>query len=411
MRRVVVTGMGLVSPCGIGVRESWSAIKEGRSGVGPITRFDASALPTRIAGEVRDFAPTAWMDAREVRRNDRFIHFALAAAQMAMGDAGLHLDREDPTRMGCVIGSGMGGLETIEETDHTLRTRGHRKVSPFFIPSVVTNLAAGQVSIRYGLKGPTFAPVSACATGNHAIGESMLLIERGMADVIFAGGAEATITPLGLAGFVASRAMSERNDAPTRASRPFDRARDGFVPAEGAGVLVLEELEHARGRGARIYAELCGYGATSDAHHITAPAPDGEGARRAMQMALRTAGLAPSAIGYVNAHATSTPVGDAAECEAIRAVFGEVARRVPVSSTKSMTGHMLGAAGAAEAIFTVLALHEGVVPPTINVEELDPACGLDVVPNTAREVRLEAALSNGFGFGGTNASVVFRRMT
>lgn len=402
-----MTGMGLVSPLGMGVAPSWEALVHGRSGVAPLTRFDASALPTRIAGEVRDFRPEDWMDAREVRRNDRFIHFALAAAEMAIRDSQLDLPRTDLDRVGVIIGSGMGGLETIEHTDQILRERGHRKVSPFFIPGVIANLAPGQVSLRYGLRGPNFAPVSACATGNHALGEAMLLIERGMADVILAGGTEATLTPLGLAGFIAARAMSERNEAPAMASRPFDRGRDGFVPAEGAGVLVLESRAHARARSARVYAELAGYGASADAHHITAPAAGGEGAQRAMRMAMRMAEVNPGEVGYINVHATSTPVGDVAECDAIRSVFG--AQIPPVSATKSMTGHMLGAAGGAEAIFTILAMNHSLLPPTINVEDQDPACPIDVVPNVARAHHFDVAISNGFGFGGTNASLLFRK--
>ena len=410
-RRVVVTGLGLVTPLGVGVQETWSAAVAGRSGVRTVESFDVSALPTKIAGEVRDFKAEDWLDAKEVRRNDRFIHFALAASAMAIKDAGLDPDKEDCERIGCIIGSGMGGIRWIEDTVITLKERGHRKVSPFFVPAVVINLAPGQVSLKYGFKGPNFSPVSACATGNHALGEAMLMIEKGMCDVVIAGGTEATITPLGFAGFLASRAMSERNDAPAMASRPFDKGRDGFVAAEGAGILVLETYEHARKRGAHILSWLAGYGATADAHHITSPPPDGDGARRAMQMALRTAGLDASAIGHVNAHATSTPAGDIAESAALRAVFGERAARLPIMGTKSMTGHMLGAAGAVEAAFSVLALQHGVIPPTINVDDPDPACaGIDVVSNVAREVRFDAVMSNGFGFGGTNASVIFRRL-
>jgi 3-oxoacyl-[acyl-carrier-protein] synthase II len=410
-RRVVVTGMGLVCPVGIGVEESWKALVAGKSGIGPVTQFDASTFPTRIAGEVKGFDPERFMDRKEARRNDRFIQFALAAGGMAMEDAGLDLDREDPERMGAIVGSGMGGLTTIEDTHKTLLERGVRKVSPFFIPAIIINLGAGQLALRYGLKGPNFSPVSACATGNHSIGDAIMYIERGMADVMLAGGTEATITSLGLAGFWAARAMSERNDAPEKASRPFDQGRDGFVAAEGAGILVLEEYEHARRRGARIYAELCGYGASCDANHVTSPAPEGEGGQRAMRMAIADSGLRPDQIGYVNTHGTSTPQGDIAECQAIRAVFGDWADRgLVVSSTKSTTGHMLGAAGGAEAVFSVLALHRGVVPPTLNVEEQDPECRLDVVPNVAREVKLDAVMSNSFGFGGTNAVVAFRRV-
>jgi 3-oxoacyl-[acyl-carrier-protein] synthase II len=411
-RRVVVTGLGLVTPLGVGVEETWSAAVAGRSGIKTVAGFDASAFPTRIAGEVSDFKAEDWLDAKEVRRNDRFIHFALAASAMAIKDAGLEPEKEDRERIGCIIGSGMGGIRWIEDTVITLKERGHRKVSPFFVPAVVINLAPGQVSLKYGFKGPNFSTVSACATGNHALGEAMLLIERGLCDVAIAGGTEATITPLGFAGFLASRAMSERNDEPARASRPFDKGRDGFVAAEGAGILVLETYEHAKKRGARIRAQLAGYGATADAHHITSPPPDGDGARRAMQMALRTAQLDALAIGHVNAHATSTPAGDIAECQALRSVFGEQAARMPVTGTKSMTGHMLGAAGAVEAALSVLALERGVVPPTINVDDLDPACaGVDIVKHTAREAKFDAVMSNGFGFGGTNASVIFRKLT
>jgi 3-oxoacyl-[acyl-carrier-protein] synthase II len=410
-RRVVITGLGLVSPVGIGVEESWSALVAGKSGIGPITLFDASSYPTRIAGEVKNFDPTRFMDRKEARRNDRFIQFALAAAAMAMEDSGLDMAKEDAERVGAIVGAGIGGLGTIEDEHRTLLEKGVRKVGPFFIPSLIINLAPGQISLRYGLKGPNFSPVSACATGNHSIGDAMIYIERGMADVMIAGGCEATVTPMGIAGFCAARALSERNDAPEKASRPFDKNRDGFVAGEGSGLLVLEEYEHARARGARIYAEIVGYGASADAHHITAPAPGGEGGQRAMRMALRDAGLAPEQVGYVNTHGTSTPQGDVAECQAITAVFGEHAtsRKLAISSTKSMIGHLLGAAGGAEAVITVLAVHRGVLPPTINVEEQDPECALDVVPNQAREVRVEAAMSNSFGFGGTNAVLLFKR--
>ncbi|MEY2667517.1 MAG: hypothetical protein RJA59_155, partial [Pseudomonadota bacterium] len=405
-RRVVVTGLGLVCPVGVGVEESWQALVAGKSGIAPITHYDASTYPTRIAGEVKGFEAEKFMDRKEVRRNDRFIQFALAAADMAVADSGLDFDKEDRDRVGVIVGSGMGGLETIEDTHKTLMERGVRKVSPFFIPAIIINLAPGQIALKWGLKGPNFSPVSACATGNHSIGDAMMYVERGMADVMIAGGAEATLTPLGLAGFCAARAMSERNDDPEKASRPFDTGRDGFVAAEGAGILVLEEYEHARRRGARIYAELCGYGASCDANHVTSPAPEGEGGQRAMRMAIADSGLPPDQFGYVNTHGTSTPQGDIAECQAIRKVFGDWADRgLLVSSTKSMTGHMLGAAGGAEAVISVLALHRGVIPPTRNVEEQDPECRLDVVPNVAREAKLTAVLSNSFGFGGTNAVV------
>ncbi len=409
-RRVVVTGMGVVSPVGIGVEETWSALVAGKSGIAPITLFDASTYPTRIAGEVKGFDPTRFMEKKEARRNDRFIQFALAAADMAMKDSGLDMGKEDPERVGAIIGAGIGGLGTIEDEHKTLIEKGVRRIGPFFIPSLIINLAPGQIRIKYGMKGPNFSPVSACATGNHAIGDAMIYIERGLADVMITGGCEATITPLGIGGFCAARAMSERNDAPEKASRPFDKGRDGFVAGEGSGLLVLEEYEHARKRGARIYAEVAGYGATADANHITSPAPEGEGGQRAMRMALRDAGLAPEQIGYVNTHGTSTPAGDVAECQAINKVFGEHARKgLAVSSTKSMTGHLLGAAGGLEAVVTVLAIAKGVLPPTINVEEQDPECALDVVPNTARERRIDVAMSNSFGFGGTNAVVVFKR--
>jgi 3-oxoacyl-[acyl-carrier-protein] synthase II len=410
-RRVVVTGLGLVSPVGVGVEESWSALVAGKSGVGPITLFDASTFPSRIAAEVKGFDPEQFMDRKEVRRNDRFIQFAIAAADMAMKDSGLDMAKEDPERVGAVVGSGLGGLATLEDFHKTYLERGVKKIGPFFVPSLIINLAPGQITLRYGMKGPSFSTVSACATGNHNIGEAMLHVERGTADVMVAGGAEATITPMGTGGFCAARALSERNDAPEKASRPFDKARDGFVPGEGAGILILEEYEHARRRGARIYCELAGYGATSDAYHITSPAPEGEGGQRAMRMALADAQLAPDQVGYVNAHGTSTPAGDVAECQAINRVFGDHAKKgLLVSSTKSMIGHLLGAAGGAEAVVTALTIARGVIHPTINVEEQDPECALDVVPNAAREVRVQAAISNSFGFGGTNAVLLFKRV-
>ena len=393
------------------MEESWSALVAGKSGIGPVTQFDASTYPTRIAGEVKGFDPERYMDRKEARRNDRFIQLALAAAEMAMKDSGLEMDREDPERVGAIVGSGLGGLASIEEWHRVLMEKGGKRISPFFVPSLIANLAPGQISIRYGLKGPTFSCVSACATGNHSIGDALLYIARGMVDVMLAGGTEATITPLGLGGFCAARALSERNDAPEKASRPFDRGRDGFVAGEGAGLLVLEEYAHARKRGARVYAELVGYGASSDAYHVTAPAPGGEGGARAMRMALASAGMAPERVGYVNAHGTSTPQGDVAECQGITSVFGEHARKgLMISSTKSMVGHLLGAAGGVEAVVTVLALARGVLPPTINVEDQDPECDLDVIPNLAREVRVEAAMSNSFGFGGTNAVLLFQQV-
>ena len=410
-RRVVVTGLGLVSPVGIGVEESWSALVAGKSGIGPITFFDASTFPTRIAGEVKGFDPERFMDRKEARRNDRFIQLALAAADMAMKDSGLDMAKEDPERIGAIVGAGLGGISTIEDTHRTFLEKGVKRIGPFFVPALIINLAPGQITLRYGLKGPSFSTVSACATANHSIGDAMLYIERGMVDMMFAGGTEATITPIGIGGFCAARALSERNDAPEKASRPFDKGRDGFVAGEGAGILLLEELEHARKRGARIYAELGGYGASSDAYHITSPAEGGEGGQRAMKMALRDAGMNPDQVGYINTHGTSTPQGDVAECQGINKVFGDHARKgLMVSSTKSMIGHLLGAAGGAEAVISVLALARGILPPTINVEDQDPECALDVIPNQAREARVDVVMSNSFGFGGTNAVLLFKRV-
>jgi 3-oxoacyl-[acyl-carrier-protein] synthase II len=408
-RRVVVTGLGLVTPLGIGTKATWEAAIAGKSGVGPITRFDAKDLPSRIAGEVKEFDPDLYMDRKEARRNDLFIQFGLAAAQVALQDAGLPLDKPLGERCGVIVGSGMGGLATLEDTHLTAVNRGHRKVNPFFIPSIIVNLVGGQISIKYGASGVNYAPVSACATGNHAIGESMRHLQHGDVDIMISGGAEATITLLGISGFTAARALSERNDAPEMASRPFDKDRDGFVAGEGAGLLVLEELEHARRRRARIYCELTGYGATADAFHITTPS--GHGAERAMKLCLDDAGLRPEEVQYVNAHGTSTPVGDIAEMKAIKSVFGGWAKKgLMVSSTKSMTGHLLGAAGGVEGALTALALYHGIVPPTINIEHQDPECDLDVVPNQAREVPIRVAISNSFGFGGTNAVIAFQKL-
>jgi 3-oxoacyl-[acyl-carrier-protein] synthase II len=410
-RRIVVTGIGIICPVGTGVEETWKAITAGKSGIGPITQFDASSFPTRIAGEVKNFQADKWMDKKEARRNDRFIQLAMAAADMAMKDSGLDMSREDPDRIGVIVGAGLGGLSSIEDTHKTYLEKGVKRIGPFFISSLIVNLAPGQISLRYGLKGPNYSPVSACATGNHSIGDAMMLIERDMADVILTGGAEATITPLGIGGFCAARALSERNDAPEKASRPFDKNRDGFVAGEGSGIIVVEEYEHAKKRGARIYCELAGYGASADANHITSPAPEGEGGQRAMRMALKDSALTPEQVGYVNTHGTSTPLGDIAECQAINKVFGDWAKKgLMVSSTKSMTGHLLGAAGGIEAVFCVLALSSGVLPPTINVEEQDPECQLDVIPNQAREKRVNAVLSNSFGFVGTNAVICFKRV-
>ena len=410
-RRIVITGLGILCPVGIGLDESWRSIVAGKSGIGPITQFDASSFPSRIAGEVKGFEAEKYMDRKEVRRNDRFIQFAMAAGEMAMKDSGLDMSKEDPERIGAIVGAGLGGLASIEETHKVFLDKGVKRIGPFFIPSLIVNLAPGQLALKYGFKGPNYSPISACATSNHSIGDAMMLIERGMADVMMTGGAEATITPLGIGGFCAARALSERNDAPEKASRPFDRSRDGFVSGEGSGILIVEEYEHAKKRGARIYCELAGYGATADAHHITAPAPEGEGGQRAMRMALRDAGLTPDQIGYVNTHGTSTPQGDIAECQAVKKVFGDHAKKgLAISSTKSMTGHLLGAAGGIEAVFSVLALTRGVLPPTINVEDQDPECDVDVVPNVAREKRVDAVLSNSFGFGGTKAVICFKRV-
>ncbi len=407
-RNVVVTGLGAVSPLGLNVESTWAGLLEGRSGVGPITQFDATGYPATFAAEVKGFDPAVWIDHKEVKKLDRFIQFAVASACMAVEDAGLVIDEANAGRVGCYIGSGIGGIITITEADQNRVEKGPGRVSPFVIPKLLVNMASGYVSILLGAKGPNFSHVSACATGNHSIGEAADAIRAGKADVIIAGGAEAPITPIAVAGFGKMRALSERNDDPQRASRPFDAQRDGFVMGEGAGVVVLESEEHARTRGARIYCELAGYGANADAHHITAPAPGGVGAMECMRMTLRDGGMSLSDIGYVNAHGTSTPYNDVAETQALKAVFGEHARRLAVSSTKSMTGHLLGAAGGLETVVAVLALHRGILPPTINQENPDPECDLDYIPNHPRELRVKGVLSNAFGFGGTNACLAFR---
>ncbi len=409
-RRVVVTGLGLVSPVGVGVATAWEAILAARSGIGPITRFDASAFPARIAGEVKDFDVGQFLSAKEARRYDTFIHYGLVSTMEAVKDAGLEGYGGDKERVGVCIGSGIGGLPMIEETGRAYAEGGVRKISPFFVPGSIINMISGLVSIQYGYKGPNLAMVTACSTANHSVGEAGRLIEYGDADVMIAGGAEATVSPLGVGGFCAARALSTRNDDPTAASRPWDIDRDGFVLGEGAGVLVLEEYEHAKARGARIYCELAGYGMSADAYHITAPPEDGDGARRSMLNALRNARMAPTEIDYINAHGTSTPVGDVAECVAVRRAFGDHAAKLAVSSTKSMTGHLLGAAGGIEAIFTVLAIRDQVAPPTANLVRQDPQCDLDFVPLAARRMPIRAALSNSFGFGGTNATLVFRQL-
>jgi 3-oxoacyl-[acyl-carrier-protein] synthase II len=407
--RVVVTGLGAVTPVGNSAREFWTAVSEGRSGIAPITRFDPARLDARIAGEVKGFDPLRLTDRKEAKKMDLFIHYALAAGVDAVEDAKIDWDGVDPTRAGCLVGSGIGGIVNILEWHKVLLDKGPSRISPFFIPSVIVNMASGQLSMRYRLKGPNSAVITACATGNHAIGDAFRIIQRGEADLMVAGGSEAMINELCVAGFCSMKALSTRNDEPARASRPFDAGRDGFVCGEGAGIVVLESLEHARRRGARIYAEIIGYGMTADAHHMTAPDPDGDGATRAMAAALADAGVEPSAVGYINAHGTSTPYNDKTETLAIKRVFGDHARRVAVSSTKSMVGHLLGAAGGVEAIATVLALQHGLLPPTINYDTPDPECDLDYVPNVARKADVEVALSNGFGFGGTNATLAFRR--
>jgi 3-oxoacyl-[acyl-carrier-protein] synthase II len=409
LRRVVVTGLGALTPVGNTAEEFWASLVRGRSGIGPITRFDATAFPTRIAGEVRNFDPLDFVDKKEARRLDPYLQYAIAAASLAVQDASLDTGKVDADRFGVLIGSGIGGITTLLENHKTLLERGPDRVSPFFIPMLIINMASGLVSMRFGAKGPNSSVVTACATGNHAIGDAFRLIQRGDADVMIAGGAEAIVIPLTIAGFCSMKAMSTRNDDPERASRPFDAERDGFVCSEGAGIVVLESREHALRRDARIYGEVRGYGMSADAHHMTAPDPEGDGAVRSMAAALRDAGAAPEDVGYVNAHGTSTPYNDKFETLAIKRVFGEHARRLAVSSTKSMTGHCLGAAGGIEAIATVLALHHGVLPPTINYEHPDPDCDLDYVPNQARKQDVEVAASNAFGFGGTNATLIFAK--
>jgi 3-oxoacyl-[acyl-carrier-protein] synthase II len=389
--------------------EFWSALKQGKSGIGPITRFDATGYPTRIAGEVRGFDEGKYVDRKEARRLDPYLKYAIATSVMAVEDAALDLAKVDGTRFGVLIGSGIGGITTLIEGEDVRRTKGVDRVSPFVIPMLIVNMAAGLVSMRFGARGPNSSVVTACATGNHAIGDAYRIIERGDADIMIAGGAEAMIVPLTIAGFCSMKAMSTRNDEPEKASRPFDAGRDGFVCGEGAGIVVLEALAHAVRRDARIYGEIVGYGMTGDAHHMTAPDPEGDGATRAMQLALAGAGIEPGAVGYVNAHGTSTPYNDKFETIAIKRVFGEHARKLAVSSTKSMTGHLLGAAGGIEAIATTLAIYHGLLPPTINYDTPDPECDLDYVPNQARKVDVEYALSNAFGFGGTNATLAFRR--
>jgi 3-oxoacyl-[acyl-carrier-protein] synthase II len=408
-RRVVITGVGLVTPLGVGTRTTWAALLAGKSGIGPLTKFDPARYPTRIAGEVRGFDPLEFVDRKDSRKMDPFIRYAIAAAELAVRDSEIPAGRLESDRCGTYIGSGIGGLGAIEEWHSVLLERGPDRISPFFLVSTIINEASGQVSIRYGAKGPNSASVTACASGTHAVGDSARIIARGEAEIMIAGGAEAPITPLGVAGFCAMKALSERNDEPERASRPFDAGRDGFVIGEGAGILVLEELEHALERGAKIYAEIVGYGMSSDAFHVAAPAEDGAGAIQVMRRALDDAGVPPSVVQYINAHGTSTPLNDKIETAAVKALFGEHARKLAISSTKSMTGHALGAAGGIEAGFCALAVRHQMLPPTINYENPDPACDLDYVPNTARAAEVVYALSNSFGFGGTNAALLFRR--
>jgi 3-oxoacyl-[acyl-carrier-protein] synthase II len=408
---VVVTGVGLVTPCGIGIDNVWNNILSGQSGVGPLTRFDTDKFDTKFAGEVKEFNPEDYIQPKEVKKMDLFIHYALAAAQIAVKDSGLDMNQEDSDRVGVVVGTGLGGLPTIERYHSVLLERGPGRITPFFIPMLIANEAPGHIAIQHGFKGPNLCIVTACATGAHSVGEACRIIQYGDADVMVAGGSEANLTPLTVGGFNAMKALSTRNDDPQRASRPFERDRDGFVVAEGSGVLILEELEHAQKRGARIYAEMAGYGYNGDAYHITAPCPDGDGFIRCIRMALKDAQLSPDDVDYINAHGTSTKLNDYIETLAIKEVFKEKAYKIPISSTKSMTGHLLGAAGAIEAIFSVLSIRDQVCPPTINYENPDPECDLDYVPNKERSHTVNVAMSNAFGFGGTNSTLVFRRFT
>jgi 3-oxoacyl-[acyl-carrier-protein] synthase II len=410
MRRVVVTGVGVVSPLGTGNRKNWDALTAGRSGIDHITRFDATDFPVRIAGEVKDFVAEEFIDKKEIKKMDLFIQYALAATHFAMEDSGFKVNDENAERVGVLVGAGLGGLPSIERYHTAFLEGGYKKISPFFIPMLIINLAPGHISMRYGAKGPNISSVSACATSTHSIGDAYHIILRGDADAMIAGGTESTITPLGIGGFAVMRALSDRNDSPQTASRPFEKNRDGFVMGEGAGIVILEEYESAKKRGAKIYAEVAGYGLTGDAYHLTAPAPGGEGAARCMRMALNKAGLNPEDVNYINAHGTSTPMNDLYETMAIKTTFGGHAKKLMVSSTKSMTGHALGAAGGLEAVYTLMAMDKGIIPPTINYQEPDPECDLDFVPNIARDAKITVALSNNFGFGGTNATLLFRKI-
>lgn len=409
-RRVVVTGLGIVSPVGNDIATAWENVREGRSGIGPVTNFDASKFSTRIAGEVRDFDIHDYIEPKEARKSDPFIHYGMAAGMQALKDSGLEITDGNAERVGAAIAAGIGGIATIEKNHQAYMESGPRKISPFFVPSTIINMIAGNLSIKFNLKGPNLSLVTACTTATHNIGMAARLISAGDVDAMLAGGAEHATTPIGIGGFTAARALSTRNDEPEKASRPWDRGRDGFVLSDGAGVLVLEEYEHARSRGARIYAELTGFGMSADAFHMTSPPESGEGAQRCMRAALADGGVEPTRVGYINAHGTSTKVGDVAECKAVKAVFGDHAAKLTVSSTKSMTGHLLGAAGGVEAIFSILALRDQVVPPTINLDDPDEGCDLDFVPHEAREMPIEVALSNSFGFGGTNGTLVFSRL-
>lgn len=408
-RRVVVTGLGLITPLGMGAKTSWENLVNGKSGIRRITCFDASAFPTQIAGEVDNFNPEYYIEQKEVKKMDRFIHFAVAAATMALDDSGLKITDGNAERIGVIVGSGMGGLNTIEHYHSVLLEKGPRRITPFFIPMLTINLASGQISIKFGAEGPNSAISTACATGSHSIGDAFKIIQRGDADVMIAGGTEAVITPLGVGGFNAMKALSTKNDEPEKASRPFDVGRDGFVMGEGAGIMILESLQSALDRGAKIYAEIVGYGMTADAYHITSPSPGGEGAARCMAIALKDGGIVPSEVDYINAHGTSTKSGDELESQAIKTVFGEHAYKVAISSTKSMTGHLLGASGGVEAVICILSICKEIAPPTINLDNPDPECDLDYVPHKARKIRINYALSNSFGFGGTNACLLFKK--
>ncbi len=409
-RRVVITGLGAVTPIGNNVKDYWDGLLAGRSGAGPITKFDASTYPTRIACEIKNFNPENHFDRKEVKKLESFVQYAIVATREAIADSGLDLDAVDKEEFGVYIGSGIGGILAIEEQHSVLLEKGMKRVSPFLIPKLIANMASGLVSIEFGLKGPNLCIVTACATATHSIGEAFKCIQRGQATIMVCGGTEGAISPLGVAGFCNMKALSERNDEPTRASRPFDAQRDGFVMAEGAGILILEDYEHARARGARIYAELAGYGLTGDAYHMTAPAPMGEGAMRSMRMAIRDAGVTPSDVDHINAHGTSTPYNDKTESEAIKTLFGERAYKIPITSNKSMIGHLLGAAGGVEAIAVCLSIRDSVIPPTINYENPDPDCDLDYVPNQPRRTEVTCAISNSLGFGGHNCSVLFRKI-